>query len=70
MTPEKKARIEREATEAARAGHTLDHSCRYPWHTPEAMHFKAIYLLALPPAPKDEHDAQHHAASAAQHRPR
>jgi hypothetical protein len=48
MTPEVKARIEREATAAAQAGHSIDHSCRYPWHTPQAMHFKAVYLLALP----------------------
>ncbi len=41
-----KARIEREAREAARAGKSLDEACPYPWASDAAMHFKAAYLCS------------------------
>lgn len=42
-----KETIEREARAAAQAGHSLNDACPYPWDTDAAMHFKAVYLLAL-----------------------
>lgn len=50
-----KATVEHEATEAARAGLSLEDACRYPFASEAGMHFKAVYLLALPksqPLPK------------------
>ena len=42
--------IEAQATEAAQAGHSLNHACPYPFHSEAGLHFKAVYLLALPKA--------------------
>lgn len=44
-----KSTIERQATEAAGAGKTLNESCPYPFGSPAADHFKAVYLRELPP---------------------
>ena len=41
-----KDRIGREAREAARKGLSLDDACPYPWGTPAADHFKAVYYAA------------------------
>lgn len=43
-----KSTIEHHATQAAAKGLTIDESCPYPFGTPPADHFKAVYLLALP----------------------
>lgn len=43
-----KATIERQATEAARSGQSLDDACPYPFASEAGVHFKAVYLLALP----------------------
>lgn len=43
-----KATIERQATEAARKGQSLDDACPYPFASEAGVHFKAVYLLALP----------------------
>jgi hypothetical protein len=50
-----KSHIERQATAAAQQGQSLNHSCPYPFTSEAGMHFKAVYLLALPkqPAPQD-----------------
>lgn len=42
--------IEKQATEAAHAGQSLNDACPYPFGTEAADHFKAVYLLALPKA--------------------
>lgn len=42
--------IEREATSAAHKGQSLDDSCPYPFSSEAGVHFKAVYLLALPKA--------------------
>lgn len=46
-----KATIEHQATEAARKGQSLDDACPYPFASEAGMHFKAVYLLALPKEP-------------------
>ncbi len=43
-----KATIEHQATEAARKGQSLDDACPYPFASEAGVHFKAVYLLALP----------------------
>lgn len=43
-----KTTIERQATEAAGQGLSLDDACPYPFGSPAADHFRAIYTLALP----------------------
>lgn len=43
-----KATIEKRATEAAQQGKSLNDSCPYPFASEAGMHFKAVYLLALP----------------------
>jgi hypothetical protein len=43
-----KTTIEKQATEAARKGQSIDDACPYPFETEAADHFKAVYLLALP----------------------
>lgn len=43
-----KATVEREALEAAQAGHTLNDACPYPFTSRLGMHFVAVYLLAKP----------------------
>lgn len=43
-----KATVEREAREAAQAGHSLNDACPYPFASRLGMHFVAVYLLALP----------------------
>lgn len=43
-----KATIERQASEAARSGQSLNDACPYPFASEAGMHFKAVYLLALP----------------------
>jgi hypothetical protein len=40
--------IEKQATEAAHAGQSLNDACPYPFTSEAGMHFKAVYLLALP----------------------
>lgn len=45
-----KATIEKRATEAAQQGKSLNDSCPYPFASEAGMHFKAVYLLALPKA--------------------
>lgn len=42
--------IEKQATEAAQAGQSLNDACPYPFTSEAGMHFKAVYLLALPKA--------------------
>lgn len=46
-----KATIEKQATEAAGKGQSINDACPYPFGTKAADHFKAVYLLALPKAP-------------------
>ena len=43
-----KTTIERQATEAAGQGLSLDDACPYPFGSPAADHFRAIYTLAQP----------------------
>lgn len=43
-----KSTIEKQATEAAGKGQSLNDSCPYPFASEAGMHFKAVYLLALP----------------------
>ena len=57
-----KTTIERQATEAAGQGLSLDDACPYPFGSPAADHFKAIYTLALPLA--SEVSAARHAQPA------
>lgn len=45
-----KSIIERQATEAAQQGKSLNDSCPYPFANEAGIHFKAVYLLALPKA--------------------
>ncbi|CAN7406739.1 hypothetical protein LJR074_002572 [Acidovorax sp. LjRoot74] len=45
-----KAAIEKQATEAAGKGQSINDACPYPFGTAAADHFKAVYLLALPTA--------------------
>ena len=40
--------IERQATQAAHRGQTLNYACPYPFASDAGVHFKAVYLLALP----------------------
>lgn len=42
--------IEKQATKAAHAGQSLNDACPYPFTSEAGMHFKAVYLLALPKA--------------------
>lgn len=37
--------IEAEAITAARAGHSLNHACPYPYQTEAGQHFVAVYYL-------------------------
>lgn len=56
--------IEKQATEAAHAGQSLNDACPYPFTSEAGMHFKAVYLLALPkphPATTKEPKAPRHA---------
>lgn len=46
-----KSLIERQATEAAQKGLSLNDACPYPFCSEAGMHFKAVYLLALPKGP-------------------
>lgn len=43
-----KTTIEKQATEAAQKGQSINDACPYPFGTEAADHFKAVYLLALP----------------------
>jgi hypothetical protein len=43
-----KTTIEREATDAAHKGQSLNYACPYPFASEAGVHFKAVYLLALP----------------------
>lgn len=43
-----KTTIERQAQDAARAGRSLNDACPYPFASEAGVHFKAVYLLALP----------------------
>lgn len=40
--------IAAQATAAAQAGQSLNHACPYPFDSEAGVHFKAVYLLALP----------------------
>lgn len=42
-----KARIEREARDAVARGESINDACPYPFGTAEALHFTAVYLLAV-----------------------
>lgn len=56
--------IEKQATEAAQKGQSLNDACPYPFTSEAGMHFKAVYLLALPkphPATTSKPEAPHHA---------
>lgn len=49
-----KATIEREATEAAHQGRSINDACPYPFDSDAGKHWLAIYALAKPaPAPAD-----------------
>lgn len=43
-----KSTIEHQATEAALAGQSLSDACPYPFDSEAGLHFKAVYLLAVP----------------------
>ena len=43
-----KQTIEREAKAAASKGQSLNDSCPYPFQSAAGIHFKAVYLMALP----------------------
>jgi len=43
-----KATIEKKATEAAQKGLSLNDACPYPFASEAGIHFKAVYLLAVP----------------------
>lgn len=43
-----KETIERQAKTAAQAGKSINDACPYPFGTPAAMHFKAVYALHVP----------------------
>ena len=45
---ESKSIVEQEAADAARAGVSINDSCRYPFCSEAGVHFKAVYLQALP----------------------
>ena len=47
-----KSIIEWQATEAAQQGKSINESCPYPFASEAGMHFKAVYLLALPKSPQ------------------
>ncbi|WP_440105364.1 hypothetical protein [Acidovorax sp. BL-A-41-H1] len=49
-----KATIEKQATEAAGKGQSINDACPYPFGTEAADHFKAVYLLALPKQPTQQ----------------
>jgi len=36
-------KIEREAKEAAEAGHSLNFACRFPFDEPSGQHFKRVF---------------------------
>ena len=46
-----KSTIEKQATEAAGKGQSINDACPYPFASEAGMHFKAVYLLALPKEP-------------------
>lgn len=49
-----KAAIEREATQAAQKGLSINEACPYPFDSEAGKHWLAIYALAKPaPAPVD-----------------
>ncbi len=52
-----KSIIERQATEAAQQGKSLNDSCPYPFASEAGIHFKAVYLLALPKAQQQSEGA-------------
>ena len=43
-----KQTIERQATDAAHKGQSINDACPYPFCSDAGLHFKAVYLLALP----------------------
>lgn len=43
-----KATVEAEAREAAQNGTAMTDACPYPFSSEAGVHFKAVYLLALP----------------------
>ena len=46
LTPERQAQVAAEARALAAEGRSLDDACPYPWGTPAATHFRAVFLLA------------------------
>ena len=50
-----KATVEAEAREAAQNGTTMNDACPYPFSSEAGVHFKAVYLLALPQDASQKH---------------
>jgi antirestriction protein ArdC len=50
-----KTTVEAEAREAAQNGTTMADACRYPFSSEAGVHFKAVYLLALPQDASQKH---------------
>ena len=46
--------VEQQATKAAQLGQTLNFSCPYPFFSEAGIHFKAVYLLAIPKKPRPQ----------------
>jgi hypothetical protein len=54
LPPERKEYIEELARQAAREGAGLRDACPYPFGTPEAMHFAAVWATSLPKAQQEQ----------------
>ena len=50
-----KTTVEAEAREAAQNGTAMADACRYPFSSEAGVHFKAVYLLALPQDASQKH---------------
>ena len=50
-----KTTVEAEAREAAQNGTTMNDACPYPFSSEAGVHFKAVYLLALPQDASQKH---------------
>jgi hypothetical protein len=48
IPPERREYIEQLARQAAREGTGLRDACPYPFNTPEAIHFAAVWATSLP----------------------
>lgn len=53
-----KSTIETQATQAAQAAQSLNDACPYPFASEAGVHFKAVYLLALPKGAAVPQDAE------------